>query len=361
MLVVEFNNFGEVPLREVVNMQHMGKSKSRPILIAAGLIILMVAISVGLIIRQAQARYQSAIYTGNSQRVDTTKPLSILLLGVDTGADGRIDKGNSDTIMVVTINPKTKKTVITSIPRDSLAEMVGDQKTNVQKLNAAYNIGGSAMAKASVSKLLNIPINYYATLNMGGLKQIVNAVGGVTITSPIDSNFDGVSISKGTHHLNGKEALSYSRMRYQDPRGDYGRQLRQQQVMRAVLVKLTKTGTYSRYNQLLASLKGNLKTDLSFNDLVGLATHDRANLKGIKSTQIVGQPAWINTSSYQILSTSTLQSASDQLRQELGLKSAKISNMETKLNAQNTAYDGKTNLNYNTDGLDTITYTDGTH
>lgn len=338
-------------------MRHMGQSKTRPILIAVGLIVLMVAITVGLIIRQAQARYESAVYTGNNEgKVDTTKPLSILLLGVDTGADGRIDKGNSDTIMVVTINPKTKKTVVTSIPRDTLAQMVGDKKTNVQKLNAAYNIGGSKMAKASVGKLFNIPINYYATLNMGGLKQIVDAVGGVTITSPINSNFDGVSITKGTHHLNGKEALSYSRMRYQDPRGDYGRQLRQQQVMRAVLVKLTKTKTYGHYNQLLTSLKGNLKTDLSFNDLVSLATHDRENTKNIQSTQVVGLPAWINTSSYQILSTSTLQSASDRMRQEMGLQPTKLNNMETKLNALNTAYDGKTNLNYDTNGLDTITY-----
>ncbi|MGO3900405.1 MAG: LCP family protein, partial [Lactiplantibacillus argentoratensis] len=151
-------------------MRHSASSKLRPVLIAVGIIIVIAFVAIGLIIRQAQARYQSTIYTGNSStKIDTTKPLSILLLGVDTGADGRIDKGNSDTIMVVTINPQTKKTLITSIPRDSLAEMVGDQDTNVQKLNAAYNIGGSKMAKASVSKLFNVPIDYYATINMGGL------------------------------------------------------------------------------------------------------------------------------------------------------------------------------------------------
>lgn len=94
------------------------------------------------------------------------------------------------------------------------------------------------MAKASVSQLLNVPINYYATINMGGLKQIVNAVGGVTITSPLNVSFDHVTVTKGKHHLNGTQALAYTRMRYQDPRGDYGRQLRQQQVMRAVLAKL---------------------------------------------------------------------------------------------------------------------------
>lgn len=90
-------------------MRHSASSKLRPVLIAVGIIIVIAFVAIGLIIRQAQARYQSTIYTGNSStKIDTTKPLSILLLGVDTGADGRIDKGNSDTIMVVTINPQTK-------------------------------------------------------------------------------------------------------------------------------------------------------------------------------------------------------------------------------------------------------------
>ncbi|BDZ29783.1 LCP family protein [Lactiplantibacillus sp. WILCCON 0030] len=345
-------------------MRHMGHhSKAKPWLIAGGIIALIAIITVGVIIRQAQARYQSSVYTGTSsnQAINANQPISILLLGVDTGADGRIDKGNSDTIMIVTINPKTKKTVITSIPRDTLALMVGTKTPNVQKLNAAYNIGGSKMAKASVSKLFNVPINYYATINMGGLKQMVNAVGGVTITSDMDVTFDHITTTKGTHHLNGKQALSYTRMRYQDPRGDYGRQLRQQQVMKAVLTKLTKTTSATHYSALLSSLKGNLKTDLSFDDIISLATHDRANVKNIKSTQVVGTGAWINTSSYQILSTQKLQAASDALRTQLGLSTEKLSNTETQLNALNPSYDGVNNQNYDTNGLDTITYTDGTY
>ncbi|MHC6174948.1 LCP family protein [Lactiplantibacillus plantarum] len=343
-------------------MRHLVSSKLRSILFTIGVIILISFIALWVIIHQAQEHYQSTIYTdNNSAKVDSTKPLSILLLGVDTGADGRIDKGNSDTIMVVTINPQNNKTVVTSIPRDTLADMVGDQETNVQKLNAAYNIGGSKMAKASVSKLFNIPINNYATVNMGGLEQIVNAVGGVTIKSPLNITFDHITVTKGKHHLNGKQALTYTRMRYQDPRGDYGRQLRQQQVLRAVLAKLAEVKTYQRYNQLLSSLNGNLKTDLSFNDLIGLATHNHDNMKHIQSTQVIGQPAWINTSSYQILSTKTLQKTSDNLRTQLGLRTEKINNIETMLNAKNTMYDGKTNLNYDTRGLDKITYSENTN
>ncbi|MFB9769649.1 LCP family protein [Lactiplantibacillus modestisalitolerans] len=343
-------------------MRHMANTKHRSILLIVGCFLLIGLLAVGGYAWWARSRFQSTVYTGNGQsKVDTSKPFSVLLLGVDTGADGRIDRGNSDTIMIVTINPKTKKTIITSVPRDTLAEMVGTPNRNVQKLNAAYNIGSSKMAKASVSKLLNVPIDYYATINMGGLKQIVNAVGGVTIKSPLKVKFDGVTISKGTHHLNGKQALSYSRMRYQDPRGDYGRQLRQQQVMRAVLDKVLASKSLNQYSSLLTSLKGNLKTDLSFNDLVAIATHDHENTKHISSTQIVGLPAWINNSSYQILPTKTLQQSSNQLRQQLGLKPAKLANLETRLNAHNANYDGQTNLIYDTDNLDTITYTDNTN
>lgn len=72
-------------------MRHSASSKLRPVLIAVGIIIVIAFVAIGLIIRQAQARYQSTIYTGNSStKIDTTKPLSILLLGVDTGADGRV-------------------------------------------------------------------------------------------------------------------------------------------------------------------------------------------------------------------------------------------------------------------------------
>lgn len=67
-------------------MRHSASSKLRPVLIAVGIIIVIAFVAIGLIIRQAQARYQSTIYTGNSStKIDTTKPLSILLLGVDTG------------------------------------------------------------------------------------------------------------------------------------------------------------------------------------------------------------------------------------------------------------------------------------
>ncbi|EGF48283.1 LytR family transcriptional regulator, partial [Lacticaseibacillus rhamnosus MTCC 5462] len=68
-----------------------------------------------------------------------------------------------------------------SIPRDTAAELIGTKEFNMQKINAAYNVGGSDMAINTVSKLVNVPISYYLTINMGALEKVVNAVGGIDV------------------------------------------------------------------------------------------------------------------------------------------------------------------------------------
>lgn len=334
-------------------------------LAVVALLVIGIGAVFGMMWNQTQSTFNK-IYDSDGTKHDTTikqkKPFSILLLGADTGADGRISRGNSDTIMVVTINPNTHKTVVTSVARDTLAEMVGTKSLNVQKLNAAYNIGESKMAKASVKKLLNVPINYYATINMGGLEKIVDAVDGVTITSSMNVTFDGITITKGKHHLNGKQALAYSRMRYQDPRGDYGRQLRQQQVMMAVLKKLATPSGITKYSALMKTLEPYLRTDITLDDAMKLATDYRSNLDNVSSKQLTEKSAMINGSSYQVPSTETLQSVSDELRTQLGLSKETLSNQNTRLNKLNAAFfNDESSTTYNTDGAVTQYYTNTTY
>lgn len=297
----------------------------------------------------------------HSTAIKKGQPFSVLILGVDTGADGRVDKGNSDTLMVATVNPTTKRTILYSIPRDTLVELRGDGKRDMQKLNAAYNVGGIKMARQTVSQLLGIPIDYYLTMNMGGLKKMVDAVGGITVHSPMDVQFDDVRISKGTHHLNGKQALGYARMRYQDPNGDYGRQMRQQEVIRAVVNKITKKKRLSDYQALLTALAPNVRTDVDFNGAVHGLLKYRANLKQLTSRHLQGQDAWINGSSYQIASTAELVKVHRALRQELDLPAKQLDNEETRLNALNPTFDGDKSQLYNTFGLDTVYYTNNTY
>ncbi|MFD1319045.1 LCP family protein [Loigolactobacillus zhaoyuanensis] len=348
-------------------MLHKKKSKRWPKILAA-VIAAILLIGGGFV---AYAYYQtkqtaSKIYKASDSNasavVKQKKPLSILLLGIDTGADGRTDKGRSDTMILATINPSTKKTTFVSIPRDTMAEMTASSETSIQKINSAYEIGGAKTAKKTVSNLLNVPINYYLTLNMGGLSKIVDAVGGITVTSDLDFSFNNVTIKKGSQHVNGKQALSFARMRYDDPKGDYGRQLRQQQVIKAVTKKLLSLNGVANYQKILSVVQNNLQTDLSFSDMKGLATNYRAAATTMDSDQLQGQDADINGSSYQIASTKELNRVSKKLRKQLNLNAETVSNKETELNTANPYFDGITSTTYTIYGTDsTVNYGTGTY
>lgn len=327
-------------------------------------LIAILAIVLGVYIHQSKQALKSVDTSKNSvsQKVDQDKPISVLLLGADTGADGRIDRGNSDTMMLATLNPQTHKTVIYSIPRDAVAEMVGDKTKNVKKINAAYNIGKSKMAKNTVSDLLNVPVDYSVAVNMGALKKTVDFVGGVTVKSDLKVSFDGITIPKGTHHLDGKKALTYVRMRYEDPRGDYGRQIRQQQVLKAVAKKMAQPKYLVKLPQLIKELGPDISTDLTDKQLEELPVKYHSSGKKIKSYQLQGKSAWINGSSYQILPTNVLQNSSNKLRKNLGLNDQEVSNTETKLNELNKSFfEDQDDTDYNTHGLDKTYYTNNTY
>ena len=181
-----------------------------------------------------------------------TQPISFVLLGVDTGTaeEERTETGRSDTIIVCTVNPNTKTTTLLSIPRDSYAEIVGYSDVYdyygdyYDKMNHAYAFGGTEMSINTVQEFLNIPIDYYVEVNFDGLVDIVDAVGGIEITSPLTFDFYGPQFIEGqTQTLTGYDALQFSRMRKQDPEGDLGRQKRQQMVIKAILDKVLTMGT----------------------------------------------------------------------------------------------------------------------
>ena len=338
--------------------------KLKIVSIIIGVILVIVLAIGGVFTYRTQQALKSLDTNKNSvsKKISQGKPFSILLLGADTGADGRVDRGNSDTMMLLTLNPKKKNTVAYSIPRDALAEMVGDKQKNVQKINAAYNIGLSDMAKNTVGSLLGVPVDYHVAINMDALKKTVDFVGGVTVKSDLKVSFDGVTIPKGTHHLNGKQALTYARMRYQDPRGDYGRQVRQQQVLKAVVDKLESPKYLVKIPDLITDLGKDISTDLTSKEIDEIILKYYSSADNMDFNQIQGKTAWINQSSYQILPTSTMQNASNNLRDNLGLEPQTLSNTETKLNAKNKKFfANEDDIDYDTFGLDTTHYTDSTY
>ncbi|WP_461215312.1 LCP family glycopolymer transferase [Lacticaseibacillus sp. GG6-2] len=275
--------------------------------------------------------------TANDSDLKYKKPISIALLGTDTGDLGRTEKrGRTDTIIIITLNPTVKKTTMTSIPRDTMAQMIGEDGVQIQKINAAYNFGGADMAVNSISSLINVPINYYALINMGGLTKVVDAVGGVDVTPTLSFTIDGYSFKKGQKtHMDGNRALAYTRMRYDDPNNDYGRQDRQRQVIMSILKAAPSFKSLSNFKKLLNSVEGNLRTNLSFNDMVAIFSNYRDASANVKEDHLQGVGATILGASYQIASTKELQRVSNEIRNNLGLGKEKISNQETKQNALN--------------------------
>lgn len=280
--------------------------------------------------------YKSAGETKKAKTVvSEQKPLNVLLMGTDTGAFGRDYKGRTDTMIIATINPAKKKTTLTSIPRDTMAEAIGTDTFDFERINAAYEKGGSKMALKSISTLINVPLEYYVTINMGGLTKIVTAVGGVDVVVPFTFTYEGIKFTKGKMHLNGKEALAYSRMRYDDPRGDYGRQERQRQVITSAIQAAASTRTLTNFQSVLQSISSNMVTNLSFDDMVSIFKDYRGYAENMSSDHLQGVSAMWGEAMIQVAPTAELQRVSDKLREENGLPKETISNQETRQNQLN--------------------------
>lgn len=271
--------------------------------------------------------YQSAGNSdsrNNTELLSSKKPVSILILGTDTGALGRNYKGRTDTMMVMTLNPKTNKTTLVSIPRDMEVNFPDFPQYSPAKINSAYTYGGVKEAIKTVENHFNIPIDYYVLINMGGLEKAINDVGGVTVTSPLTFSYGGSSFTQGqAQHMNGQTALNFARMRHQDPRGDYGRQERQRLVIAALLKKSVTPSTVLN-KDFLDSISGQVRTDLTLSDMKELALSYRGASKDVQSTYAQGTNQTLDGIDFQVVSVQERQKVSDLIRESLGLKPTTI-------------------------------------
>ncbi|TWT09865.1 biofilm formation/cell division transcriptional regulator BrpA [Streptococcus sp. sy004] len=297
-----------------------------------------------------------------SQAIKQTKPFSILLMGVDTGSADRTDRwqGNSDSMILVTVNPKTKKTTMTSLERDILIKLSGPKKNDMTgveaKLNAAYAAGGAQMAIMTVQDLLDITIDYYMQINMQGMVDLVDAVGGITVTNNFDFPIQiyeqepayTATVPVGTHKINGDQALVYARMRYDDPDGDYGRQKRQREVIKKIMAKILALDSISNYRKILSAVSSNMQTnvEISTKTIPKLLGYREA-LKNIKSYQLRGEDATMaDGGSYQVVTAEHLLDIQNRIKTELGLKTNQ-SKLKTSAVVYETLYglDSKIDIN----------------
>lgn len=249
---------------------------------------------------------------------DGEDPFSVLIMGVDTGDFDREYTGRSDTMMLVTMNPNTEKTSIVSIPRDTYTEIVG--RNEKDKLNHTYAFGGTSMAMNTVQNLFDIPVDYYLSVNMEGMQTIVDAIGGITITPPLSFEHSGNTFVEGQKtQMNGDQALSYSRMRYDDPEGDYGRQYRQRQVIEATMKQIASLDSVRNYSSVLESMSSSMKTNMSFDDMVDMFNKYRGAASEVEQVQLSGSGTIIDDIYYEIIPDEEIKRVQQHLQDELEL------------------------------------------
>lgn len=208
-----------------------------------------------------------------SAQLTSEKPITILLSGLDNGAlfYKDVKTARTDVLMVITINPKDHTSSILSIPRDTLAAI--GTTNDFDKINQAYVDGGIETTINTVQRFLDIPIDFYVTVNMKGFIDVIDAMGGVKITSTMTFTQDGSSFTEGeTRTLNGEDAINYVRMREEDPQGDVGRGKRQQQLVQAVVDQALSWGSITNYKNIIEQLGDSIKTNLTLSDMVVLQT-----------------------------------------------------------------------------------------
>lgn len=254
--------------------------KLKYFLIFLGVLVLIAAGLVGKLVwdfKKTASDMHIPLGNGNVEKISAKEPFSMLLLGVDEREN---DKGRSDTIIVVTVNPKEKTTKMLSIPRDTYVEIVGHNTQD--KINHAYAFGGIEMSKETVEKFLDMDIDYVLEVNMEGFKDLVDLVGPITVNNEFEFSQGGYTFKKGPIELDGKAALSYVRMRKEDPSGDFGRQDRQRQVIEASAKKMISMKSVLNYNDFLDVAGENIRMTMTLDDLLGLRSGYGDNLNSIE-------------------------------------------------------------------------------
>ena len=222
----------------------------------------------------------------------TNTPFNVYIAGGD--GYGSIDYTfNTDVNMVATINPTTRKILLTSIPRDYYVNLAGQGPNAYDKLTHAGYYGIEESVK-TVENLLDTDINYYVKINFSTIEGIVDAIGGVDVYSDYDfyeKAFGKYHFTVGYNHLNGNQALAFARERKSFATGDVQRVKNQQKVVEAIVNKVTSsTALISSYDRILDTVSENLDTNMPSKDISRLVKMQLNDMRGwtIESQNAVG-------------------------------------------------------------------------
>lgn len=214
--------------------------------------------------------------------LDGNKRLNFLVLGSDNDKKKEEARPLSQSMIIVTVDPRNAQVGILSIPRDFWVPI---PRHGYGKIDLAYKYGGVSLARETVERLFHIPIHYYAWVGLNGFIKAIDTFGGLTLdvshpilddTYPDDLNtanpyaYKRIFIPAGWQHMDGSRALNYVRSRHGDLIGDFGRSSRQQDVLLQLREKMNAVSILQHITSLVQELQGSVKTDLTVDQLYEL-------------------------------------------------------------------------------------------
>lgn len=300
------------------------KSRKRKVLKILSLVVLIGIVAIGGYIGFQYQAFQQAVTKMNEEITEPkasgaelkelkVDPFSVLLLGVDEREN---DVGRSDTMIVLTVNPEQKTVKMLSIPRDTRVEIVGNDTT--EKINHAYARGGVQMSIDTVEALLDIPIDYYVSVNMEGFLDLIDTLDGIEVVNDMELQVNDYYFPEGEVKLNGDEALVYSRIRYEDPRGDFGRQVRQRLLIEALMNEAKDPKILLKVPDILEVLGDNVRMNFTMSEIMAMPQLYLQLNSSIEQLQFEkGEGEMIGSLWYYLMNEEELASISKQLRYHL--------------------------------------------
>ena len=276
----------------------------------------------------------------------TTKPFTILLMGVDSEKDGlkKNAYANGDALILVTFNPSTFNVTMMSIPRDSYLP-ISCKNNQKNKLTHAGWYGTECMMD-TIENTFDITIDYYVKVNFKGVVNLVNALGGVEVEVPkklCTDNSDRmgkICINKGYQTLDGEHALVLARNRYDLALGDIGRGYNQQLLVKAMLRKLTTIRSVDQLLEIINTVSNNLDTNLTTNEILSfynifksilnVSHNQEGDVLNIEQLRLQGDGKIIYFKNLKsnlwcyLLDDDSIQNVSDQMKINLDLKEVEM-------------------------------------
>jgi len=202
--------------------------------------------------------------------------VNILLMGGDSRGLKPNEVPRSDSIMVASIDPVTKKAVLFSILRDTYVNIPSHGR---DRINAALALGGPELAMKTVSDFTGLPIQYYVYTDFKGFIALIDAIGGIDYevekdmkwSDSEDDHIYDIDLKKGWQHLDGKTALQYVRFRH-DALSDFTRTERQRNFLKAVAQKLQSTTSLVKLPHILSEIDPYIQTNLTITEMLKLGT-----------------------------------------------------------------------------------------